>query len=186
MATTSDFKTGLVIELDGELFSILDYQHVKPGKGGAFLKTKLRNIKTGIPHDKSFRAGEKITKAYLEESKIEYLYRTDNLFHFMDETNYEELILTDNQVGNAVNYLKENMSVTALSYKGNMLSIELPIFAELEVAETEPGLRGDTVSGAKKTAHLETGARIQVPLFIDKGETVRVDTRNGEYVERVS
>ncbi len=185
MATTSDFKAGIVIELDGELFSILDYQHVKPGKGGAFLKTKLRNIKTGATHDKSFRAGEKITKAYLEESKIEYLYRTDNLFHFMDETNYEELILTNNQVGN-VSYLKENISVTALRYKGNIISIELPIFAELEVVETEPGLRGDTVSGAKKIAHLETGARIQVPLFIGKGDTVRIDTRKGEYVERIS
>lgn len=186
MATTSDFKPGLVIEMDGELFSILDYQHVKPGKGGALLKTKLRNIKTGAAHDKSFRAGEKITKAYLEESKIEYLYRADNLFHFMDETNYEELILTNNQIGNVTNYLKENMSVTALSYKGNVISIELPIFAELEVTETEPGLRGDTVSGAKKTAHLETGARIQVPLFIDKGDIVKIDTRKGEYVERIS
>ena len=184
MATTSDFKIGVVIELEGELFSILDFHHVKPGKGKAFLKTKLRNLKTGAIHTRSFRAGEKITKAYLEESKISYLYRTDNLFYFMDETSYEELILTDKQVGDTAKYLKENMSVTAITYEGNIINIEVPMFVELEVAETEPGLRGDTVSGAGKPARLETGIRIQVPLFIDKGDILRVDTRNGEYVER--
>ncbi len=185
MATTSDFRAGLVIELDGELLSIVDYQHIKPGKGGAFLKTKLKNLKTGAILDKSFRAGEKIDKAYLDKREIEYLYRADNLYYFLNQTNYEELILTDSQVGDARKYLKENDVCTALVYKGNVFSIELPIFVELEVLETEPGVRGDTVSGGTKPARLETGTGIQVPLFMSKGDIVRVDTRSGEYVERV-
>ena len=130
MATTSDFRAGLVIELDGGLFSIVDYTRVKPGKGGAYLKTKLRNLKTGVTIDKSFRAGEKINKAYLDESKIEYLYRADNLYYFLDKEDYEELILTDGQVGDGRKYLKENQTVTALIYKGNVISIELPVFVE--------------------------------------------------------
>lgn len=186
MATTSDFRAGLVIELGGELFSIQDYTRVKPGKGGAYLKTKLRNLKTGVTIDKSFRAGEKINKAYLDESKIEYLYRADNLYYFCDQTNYEELILADGQVGDAKRYLKENQTVTALIYKGNVISIELPIFVELGIMEAEPGVRGDTVSGGTKPAHLETGTQIQVPLFVNNGDIVRVDTRSGEYMERVS
>jgi len=186
MATTSDFRAGLVIELDGELFSIQDYTRVKPGKGGAYLKTKLRNLKTGVTVDKTFRAGEKINKAYLDESKIEYLYRADDLYYFLDKENYEELILTDSQVGDGRKYLKENETVTALIYKGNVISIGLPIFVELGVMETEPGVRGDTVSGGTKPARLETGMQIQVPLFVNNGDIVRVDTRSGEYVERVS
>ena len=186
MATTSDFKAGLVIELDGGLFSIVDYTHVKPGKGGAFLKTKLKNLKSGAIVDKSFRSGEKINKAYLEDRKIEYLYRADSLYYFLDETNYEELVLTESQMGDAKEYLKENNVCTALIYKGNVLSMKLPIFVELGVVETEPGVRGDTVSGGTKPARLETGAQIQVPLFINNGDVVRVDTRSGEYTERVS
>ncbi len=186
MATTSDFKVGLVIELDGELFSIQDYTRVKPGKGGVYLKTRLRSLKTDSILDKSFRAGEKINKAYLDEKKIEYLYRADNLYYFCDQADYEELILTDGQVGDGKKYLKENDVCTALIHKGNVISIELPIFVELRVKETEPGLRGDTVSGGTKPARLETDTQIQVPLFINDGDIVRVDTRSGEYVERVS
>ncbi len=186
MATTSDFRTGLVIELDGELVSIVDYQHVKPGKGGAFLKTKLKNLKTGQLLEKTFRAGEKIDKAYLEEKKCEYLYRTDDLFHFMDQTTFEELVLTGSQVGDAKEYLKENTTVSAVTYKGELIDVELPTFVELEVVDTEPGMRGDTVSRTTKPAKLETGARIQIPLFINNGDRVRVDTREGKYVERVS
>ncbi len=186
MATTSDFRTGLVIELDGGLFSIQDYTRVKPGKGGVYLKTKLRNLKTGVTVDKSFRAGEKINKAYLDESKIEYLYRADNLYYFLDKEDYEELILTDGQVGDAKRYLKENETVTALIHKGNVISIQLPVFVELGIMETEPGVRGDTVSGGTKPARLETGTQIQVPLFLNNGDLVRIDTRSGEYVERVS
>ncbi len=184
MATTSDFRPGLVIELDGELLSIVDYQHVKPGKGGAFLKTRLKNVKTGHLVEKSFRAGEKITKAYLEEKKCEYLYQADTLFYFMDQTNFEELVLTKEQVGDTSEYLKENIIVNAVIHNGEPIGLELPTFVELKVVEAEPGVRGDTVSRTTKVAGLETGARIQVPLFINEGDTVRVDTRKGEYVER--
>lgn len=184
MATTSDFRTGLVIELDGELLSIVDYQHVKPGKGGAFLKTRLKNVRTGHMVDKSFRAGEKVTKAYIEQNKCEYLYRADDLFYFMDQSNFEELILTKEQVGDTSEYLKENTMVNAIIYKGEPMGLELPNFVELKVVETDPGLRGDTVSRSTKAACLETGARIQVPLFVNEGDIVRVDTRRGEYVER--
>ena len=186
MATTGDFRTGLVIELDGELVSIVDYQHVKPGKGGAFLKTRLKNLKTGQLIEKTFRSGEKIDKAYLEEKKCEYLYRADDLFYFMDQTNFEELVLTDSQVGDAKEYLKENTTVSAVMYKGELITVELPTFVELEVVNTEPGARGDTVSRAAKPAELETGARVQVPLFVNNGDRIKVDTREGKYVERVS
>ena len=186
MATTSDFRTGLVIELDGELVSIVDYQHVKPGKGGAFLKTRLKNLKTGQLLEKTFRSGEKIDKAYLEEKKCEYLYRAGDLLYFMDQTSFEELVLTDSQVGDAKEYLKENTTVSAIMYKGELLGVELPTFVELEVVNTEPGVRGDTVSRAAKPAELETGARVQVPLFVNNGDRIKVDTREGKYVERVS
>ena len=186
MATTSDFRTGLVIELDGELVSIVDYQHVKPGKGGAFLKTRLKNLKTGQLVEKTFRSGEKIDKAYLEEKKCEYLYRAGDLLYFMDQTSFEELVLTDSQVGDAKEYLKENTTVSAIMYKGELIGVELPTFVELEVVNTEPGVRGDTVSRAAKPAELETGARVQVPIFVNNGDRIKVDTREGKYVERVS
>ncbi len=186
MATTSDFKTGLVIDVDGELLSIIEYQHVKPGKGGAFLKTKLKNLKTGRIVDVSFRAGEKINTAFIEGIKYEYLYREDNLFHFMNQMDFEELVLTDAQVGNNLKYLKENTTVNILMYKGNTVGLEMPTFVDLKVTDTEPGVRGDTVSGATKPAALETGVQIQVPLFVDNGDVLRVDTRSESYVERVS
>ena len=186
MATTSDFKVGLVIELDGGLFSILEYTHVKPGKGGAFLKTKLRNMRTGTIVDRSFRAGEKINKAFLEDKRVEYLYRMDDLYHFLDHGSYDELILTSEQVGDAKEFIKENEICTVLLCKGDVVSVELPVFVELKIAETEPGVRGDTVSGGTKPAVLETGMQIQVPLFVNEGDVVRVDTRSGGYVERIS
>ncbi len=186
MATTSDFRPGLVIKLDGELASIVDYQHVKPGKGGAFLKTRLKNLKTGQLIEKTFRSGEKIDKAYLEEKKCEYLYRTDDLLYFMDQANFEELVLTDSQVGDAKEYLKENTTVRAVMYEGELIGVELPTFVELEVVNTEPGVRGDTVSRTTKPAELETGASVQVPLFVNTGDRIKVDTREGKYVERVS
>jgi len=185
MATTSDFKTGLVIELDGELYSILNYTHVKPGKGRAFLKTKMKKLKTGLTVDKSFRAGEKINKAFLEDKKVEYLYKADDFYYFLDQSTYEELVLTSDQIGDASRYLKENEVCTLLIYKGNVVSVQVPIFVELEVMKTDPGVRGDTVSGGVKPAILEAGVHIQVPLFVNEGDTVRVDTRTGEYVERV-
>lgn len=186
MATTSDFRTGLVIDVDGELLSIIEYQHVKPGKGGAFLKTKLKNLKTGRIVDVSFRAGEKINTAFIEGIKYEYLYSEDNLFHFMNQTNFEELVLTDVQVGDNLKYLKENTTVNILMYKGNTVGLEMPTFVDLKVINTEPGIRGDTVSGATKPAALETGMQIQVPLFVDNDNVLRVDTRSGNYVERIS
>lgn len=185
MVTAGDLKTGQVIRMDGELFYVLDYQHVKPGKGGAYLKTKLKNMRSGAIIDKSLRAGEKIDKVYLDRKKIEYLYSEGELFYFLDHTNYEQILLTPEQVGGTRKLLKENEVCTALVYESEVLSIELPVFVELKVAGTDPGLRGDTASGGTKRARLETGVDIQVPLFIDNGDTVRIDTRNNEYVERV-
>jgi len=186
MVTAGDLKTGQVIRLDGELYHVLDYQHVKPGKGGAYLKTRLKNMRSGVIVEKSLRAGEKVDKVFLERKKVEYLYREQDLFCFMDHTNYAQILLSPQQVGGARDLLKENEVCTALVNNSEVLSIELPVFVELKVTGAEPGVRGDTAAGATKRARLETGVEIQVPLFVEEGDTVRIDTRKQEYVERVS
>lgn len=184
MISTADFKTGMTVELDDKLYEIISFQHAKLGRGGAYVKTKLKELKSGYVSDKTFRAGEKVNQAILEEKKMEYLYGEDNLFYFMDVANYEQLTISEAELGEVAKYLKENMVVNALMHRGSLVGVKLPQFVELTVAKTEPGLRGDRVSGGSKPATLETGAVLQVPLFIDKGDLVRVNTRTGEYMER--
>ena len=182
---TSQFRNGLKIELDGEPFVIVFFQHVKPGKGGAFVRTKVKNLKTGRVLDRRFRAGEKVDLAEVEDRKMQYLYQDGEQLVFMDAETYDQIPFSLEQVGDARQYLKENLDVDVLFYRGQPINIDLPAFVEAAVAECEPGMKGDTASGATKPATLETGATVQVPLFIKEGEVIRVDTRSGEYVERV-
>jgi elongation factor P len=172
------------VELDGVPFIVTDFQWVKPGKGGAFMRTKLRNLRTGSIVDRTFRTDEKLETAVLEERRAQFLYESDDQYHFMDTESYEQFFLTEAQLGDARRYLKEEMVVTIVSHGGSPLTVEVPTFVELLVAETDPGVRGDTASGGSKPATLETGAVIQVPLFINVGERLRVDTRTGAYIER--
>ncbi len=183
---TSQFKNGLKIEIDGDPFVMTYFQHVKPGKGGAFVRTKIKNLRTGRVLDKTFRSGEKVQEADVEDRRMQYLYQDGEALVFMDNETYDQMSIPAEQIGDARKFLKENNEVSIVLYKGNPLNIELPAFVEAEVTQTDPGLKGDTASGATKPATLETGAVIQVPLFIKEGETVRVDTRTGEYVERVN
>ncbi len=186
MISTNQFKIGMTIELDGILFTIIDFQHVKPGKGGAFVRTKLKNVKTGAVIDKTFRAGEKVELARLDHRLTQYLYSDGSHFIFMDSENYEQHSLTEEQIGETVNYLLENMTAELLMYEGKIIGVELPVFVDLKVVEAPPGVKGDTASGGTKPVTLETGAVVQVPLFIKVGEVVRIDTRTSEYITRVS
>ncbi len=183
--TTADFKNGLTIEYDGQVFQILYFQHVKPGKGGAFVRTTLKNLLTGATVDKTFRAGEKMEQARVERRQMEFLYSTGDEYVFMDTRDYDQVTLMENIVGEARQFLKENTPVSVTEYKGQVISVELPPSLELKIVETDPGLRGDTASGGSKPAKLETGAIVQVPLFVSEGEVIRVDTRTGQYLERV-
>lgn len=185
MIPTSEFRNGLVIRLDGELFSIVEFQHVKPGKGGAFVRTRLKKVKTGRVIDRTFRSGEKVEDIRLEKKKVQYLYKGDGEFVFMDAETYEQFSASEEIVGEAAKFMKEGTDVEILFHGKNPIGTDLPIFVSLQVTNTEPGVRGDTASGGSKPATLETGAVIQVPLFLEKGEIVKVDTRTGEYVERV-
>ena len=183
---TAQFRNGLRIELDGEPFAIVYFQHVKPGKGGAFVRTKLKNLKTGRVIDRRFRAGEKVEAADIEDRKMQYLYRDGEQLVFMDSESFDQIPFTAEQVGDSKKYLLENIGVDVLFWRGQPINIELPPFIVAAITECEPGLKGDTASGATKPATLETGAVVQVPLFIKEGERIRVDTRTGEYVERAS
>lgn len=185
MISSNDFQNGISIEVDGEIFTIVEFQHVKPGKGQAFVRTKLKNLRTGNVIARNFRAGEEVKEAYLERREVEYLYSEGENYYFMDTRNYEQISLSRQEVERALPYLKENMVIVALFYQGKPVSVEPPIFVELEVVETEPGLKGDTVSGGTKPARLETGLTLQVPLFVERGDRVKVDTRDGKYVSRV-
>ncbi|MFZ3062887.1 MAG: elongation factor P [Actinomycetota bacterium] len=185
MISTNQFKIGMSIELDGTLFEILDFQHVKPGKGQAFVRTRLKNLKTDSVTDKTFRAGEKVKLAHLEKRKMQYLYRDEDNFVFMDTSTYEQLSLTKEHVGVAVKYLKENVEVEVEFYEKRPVGLELPVSVELKVVQTTPGLKGDTVSGGSKPATLETGVVVQVPLFINVGDAIKIDTRTGGYITRV-
>ncbi|AFV11853.1 translation elongation factor P [Thermacetogenium phaeum DSM 12270] len=184
MVSTNDLRTGLTIEVDGEIYSVVDFQHVKPGKGSAFVRTKLKNIRTGGVIERTFRAGEKLPRAHLERKEMQYLYREGDSFVFMDNETYDQVSLTVEQMGDSVKYLKENMNIWLLTHNGALIGIELPNSVELKVVSAEPGVRGDTATGATKAATLETGLVIQVPLFVEEGDVVRVDTRTGEYLER--
>ena len=183
--STAEFKKGLKIEIDGTPFAITDFQHVKPGKGGAFVRTKLKNLLTGRVIDQTFRSGEKVDKPDIVEKEMQYLYKDGDSFCLMDNETYEQIMLTEEQVGDAILYLKENMNLQVLFFNQQAVAVDLPNFVELEVAQTEPGVRGDTASGGTKPATLESGAVIQVPLFINEGDRLKVDTRTGTYIERL-
>jgi elongation factor P len=183
--STAEFKKGLRIVFDGQPYVIVDFQHVKPGKGGAFVRTKLKHMKQGKVIDNTFRAGEKVELVDFEERQMQFLYR-DERYHFMDTESYEQVSLSSEEVGEARDYLQENTEVQVLYIDGAPTSVELPNFVELTIAKTDPGLRGDTAQGGTKPATLETGAVVQVPLFLNEGDVVKVDTRSGDYLGRVS
>jgi elongation factor P len=182
--STAEFRKGLKIEVDDTPYTIVDFQHVKPGKGGAFVRTKLKHLRLGTVVDRTFRSGEKFELVNFEQRPMQFLYRDDR-FHFMNLRTYEQIALAHEEVGDAADYLKENMEVEILYVDEAPIGVELPTFVELQVVKTDPGLRGDTASGGSKPATLETGAVVQVPLFIDEGDVLRIDTRTGAYIERV-
>ena len=187
MADTSDFRNGMVIEMEGNLWQITYFQHVKPGKGGAFVRTKLKNVLTGAVIDRTFRSGEKVTEVRLVRRPIQYSYTDGNLYYFMDMETYEMIPLGGDTIGeDQLNYLQENMECEGLTRDGKVLTVELPQFVELEVVETDPGVRGDTAQGGTKPAKLATGAVVQVPLFVERGEVIRVDRTADKYLERVN
>ncbi len=185
IATTADFRNGLVIDMDGSLMRIVEFQHVKPGKGAAFVRTKLKNVETGQVVDKTFRAGEKVDEALLEHRKMQYLYRDGDSYMFMDLENYEQVAVPPEVVGEAASYLVENQELSVFLRGGKAITLELPAAVSLAVAKADPWLKGDTSSGATKPVTLETGLVIQVPLFVEEGDTLKVDTRTGRYIERV-
>ena len=187
MASTADFRNGMVLDIDGQLWAIAYFQHVKPGKGGAFVRTKLKNVLTGAVVDKTYRAGEKVTNVRLERRPVTYSYSDGQLYHFMDQQTYDMIPISGELLGgDQLKYLKENMECEGLVHDGNVLSVELPQFVELTVTETDPGVRGDTAQGGTKPATLETGAVVQVPLFIEEGDVLKVDRREDKYLTRVS
>jgi len=183
--STTEFRNGLKVEIDGEPYVMVEFQHVKPGKGGAFVRTKLKSLRSGNVIDRTFRSGEKLDTPELEEKKMQYLYAADKDRYFMDTTNYEQISLDEDQLGDNISYLKENMEIKILYYKGQPINIEIPMFVELAITQTEPGVRGDTASGGSKPATLETGAVIKVPFYLNEGDVVKVDTRTGTFIERV-
>jgi elongation factor P len=183
--STGELKKGVAIELDGELWQILDYHHIKMGRGSAQVRIKLRNIKRGQTVERSFQAGEKWPRAHLDKRPVQYLYTDGDQYHFMDTDSYEQIALTAEQLGEARSYLKDGMTLDRTSYEGETIGVELPVSVDLKVVSTEPGFAGDTATGARKPATTDTGLVVQVPLFVQEGDTIRVDTRTGEYLTRV-
>ncbi|MCM3053079.1 elongation factor P [Caldibacillus thermoamylovorans] len=184
MISVNDFKTGLTIEVDGGIWRVLDFQHVKPGKGAAFVRSKLRNLRTGAIQEKTFRAGEKVEKAQIDNRRMQYLYASGDSHVFMDTENYEQVELPAKQIEYELNFLKENMEVQIIMFQGETLGVELPNTVELVVTETEPGIKGDTASGGSKPATLETGLIVQVPFFVNVGDRLIINTTDGSYVSR--
>lgn len=184
--STADFRTGLTIETGNGIYSIVEFQHVKPGKGGAFVRTKLKNLRTGAVTDKTFRAGERMEQAMIERQSMQFLYRAGDEYVFMNTETFDQTPLPRDVVGEGASYLKPDMNASVVMYGDEILAVEIPNTVDLAVAKTDPGLRGDTATGGSKPATLETGAVVNVPLFIDEQDLVRVDTRTGEYVQRVS
>ena len=184
MISAGDFRNGVTFELDGNVVQVIEFQHVKPGKGAAFVRTKYKNVITGAVVERSFNPTDKYPTAYIERKDMQYLYEDGGLYYFMDMETYEQLAIDGKKLGDAFRFVKENMEVKVLSYKGNVFGVEPPFFVELEVTETDPGFKGDTATNATKPATLETGAEIKVPLFINTGDKIRIDTRTGEYMER--
>lgn len=184
MISTNDFKTGVTVEIDGDVFTVVDFQHVKPGKGAAFVRAKLKNFKTGGVVERTFNAGEKLARARIERREMQYLYNDGEGFNFMDNQSYDQISITKQQLGDAIKYLKENMNVHVVQYEGQVIGVDLPNMVELEVTATDPGIKGDTASGGSKPATLETGAVVQVPFFIEVGDVLQIDTRSGAYIKR--
>lgn len=185
MIMAGDFRKGVTVEIDGQVWSISDFQHVKPGKGAAFVRTRLKNVMTGAVLERTFNPTDKYPRAHIETKEMQYLYSDGELYYFMDTETYEQLPLNHDQVEDAINFIVENQNVTVRFFKDNPFSVEAPNFVELEVVETEPGFRGDTATGATKPAVLETGFKLNVPLFVNQNDRIRIDTRTGEYMERV-
>ena len=185
MVTAGDFKNGVTFEMEGNVFQVVEFQHVKPGKGAAFVRTKLKNVITGAVIERTFSPTDKYENAYVDRKEMQYLYNDGDLYYFMDTETYDQLPLNADKLPDNFKFVKENMLCKIISYKGNVFAVEPPTFVELEVSDTEPGVRGDTATGASKFATLETGAAIRVPLFINTGDVLKVDTRTGEYLERV-
>lgn len=186
MISAGEFRNGVTIEYEGDIYVILEFQHVKPGKGAAFVRTKIKNLVTGAVVEKTFRPTEKMGRAHIDRKDMQYLYSDGELYHFMDTETFDQTAVNASDVGDALKFVKENEMVKILSYNGNVFGIEPPQIVELEITETEPGFKGDTATGATKPAILETGAQINVPLFINQGEVVKVDTRTGEYTGRAN
>ena len=185
MVVAGDFKNGITFDMDGDVLQVVEFQHVKPGKGAAFVRTKLKNIITGAVTERTFNPTDKFPKAFVERKEMQYLYNDGELYYFMDNETYDQLPLNEDKLDDNFKFVKENMVCKVVSYKGNVFAVEPPMFVELEVTETEPGFKGDTATGASKGATLETGAEIRVPLFIEIGDVLKIDTRTGEYIERV-
>jgi len=186
MATTANFRNGMVLEIDGNLWTITYFQHVKPGKGGAFVRTQLKNVLSGAVVDRTFRAGERVTSVRLERRPVNYSYSDGEFYHFMDQETWDMVPVSADMLGDQLKYLKENMECEGLVHNGNVISVELPACVELEVPHTDPGHKGDTAQGATKPATLETGAVVQVPLFVDVGDRLKIDRREDKYLSRVS
>ncbi len=184
MISCSDFRNGATIEIDNNVWQIVDFQHVKPGKGAAFVRTKMKNVKSGAVVERTFNPNEKFPKARIDNRQMQYLYENDGQYNFMDNENYEQSELTAAQLGDAVKFLKENMEISIMFFQGNIIGVDLPVAVELEVVETDPGIRGDTATGGTKPAKMESGCMVKVPLFINIGDVLRIDTRTGEYLER--
>ena len=184
MITAGDFRNGVTFDMDGQVYQVIEFQHVKPGKGAAFVRTKFKNVITGAVVEKSFNPTDKFENAYVERKEYQYLYKEGDLYYFMDMETYDQIPLNEDKLGDNFKFVKENDTVKIMSYKGNVFGVEPPLFVELEVVDTEPGVRGDTATNVTKPATLETGAVIKVPIFINQGEKIRIDTRTGEYMER--
>lgn len=184
MISVNDLKTGLTIEVDNSIWQVIEFQHVKPGKGAAFVRTKLRNMRSGNIQEKTFRAGEKVNRAHIEHRKMQYLYASGDVHAFMDMNTYEQLEMQSNQLEHELQFIKENMEVSIVTYEGEVIGVDLPKNVELEVTETEPGIKGDTASGGSKPATLETGLIVQVPFFINQGDVLVISTTEGKYMSR--
>ena len=185
MISAGDFRNGITIEFEGNVYQIIEFQHVKPGKGAAFVRTKLKNIINGGVVEKTFRPTEKCPQARIDRKDMQYLYSDGDLYNFMDVETYDQIALNEDTVGDALKFVKENEMVKICSYNGNVFAIEPPLFVEFEITDTEPGFKGDTATGATKPAIVETGAKVMVPLFVEQGEVIKIDTRTGEYLSRV-
>ena len=185
MISAGDFRNGITIEYDGNVYQIIEFQHVKPGKGAAFVRTKLKNIKSGGVVEKTFRPTEKCPQARIDRKDMQYLYADGDLYYFMDTESYDQIALNAETVGDALKFVKENEMCKVCSHNGSVFSVEPPLFVELDITETEPGIKGDTATGATKPATVETGAQVYVPLFVEQGDKIKIDTRTGEYLSRV-